>query len=301
MKLFRCVVEDNRDPERLGRVRIRVQGVHSARLSEVKTTEMPWSEVLGPIDAGNTLGSSTNVLVGTWGWALSLNDTFSEFLFLGTTKGIFSTVVASVDNKDIGFRDPSGRFPVRKNKPDNPLTYGEKQNPDITRDRVSVGTHVEPKDTASKATYPDNKVYEDHNGNIVEIDGTTGNSRIRVQHSTGARVEINSKGDITIQASSTGNIYQETPGLFAIGADGNLIIEGDVKIIGSLESTAEVRDHQGNLSSLRAQHDNNVAIQNANVSAYNSHIHGTSPTPSNSQTNESVDPKVKFTWVGAPL
>lgn len=296
MKLFRCVVEDNKDPEYLGRVRIRVQGVHSPKLSDIKTDELPWSEVMGPIDAGNTLGSSTNVLVGTWGYCMSLNDSFTEFVFMGTTKGIFKEVVSKIGEDEIGFRDPDGVFPIRLNEPDNPLTYGKKQNPDITQDRVQVDTFIEPKDTAKNAVYPNNKVYEDHNGNIVEIDGTPDNSRIRIQHSTGARVEINTKGDVTIQASKTGNVYQQTPGLFSIGADGGLIIQGDVKINGSVEAAGEVSDLLGNLSSLRASHDANVAL-------YNSHTHvdpqGGAVAPT---TNVGLpDPLVKYIWSGSPL
>lgn len=300
MKLFRCVVEDNKDPEYLGRVRIRVIGVHSAKFKDIPVSEIPWSDVLGPLDAGNTLGSSTNILVGTWGYCLSLNDSFTEFLFIGTSKGIFNNIPKTDGVDEIGFRDISGRFPVRENEPDNPLTYGKKLSPDITRNRVLVGEFVEPTDTSSKSTYPDNKVYEDHNGNIIEYDGTPGNSRIRIQHSTGARVEINKKGDITVQASKTGNIYQETPGLFSIGADGNLIIEADVKIIGSVQCTGEVRDYEGNLSSLRKRHDDNVSIQNLNVALYNSHNHGSSG-PNNSFGVELIDPRAKFVWVGAPL
>lgn len=302
MKLFRCVVEDNRDPLKLGRVRIRVLGVHNPKTKYVKTEELPWSESLGPIDAGNTLGSSTNILRGTWGWCLSLNDSFTEFLFLGTTKGIFKNLpTTDEDGDNIGFRDVLGKFPVRLNEPDNPLTYGKPLYPDITRDRVKVGDYVEPKDTSFESTYPDNKVYEDHNGNVLEVDGTPGNPRIRFQHSSGARIEINTKGDIILQSSKAGNIYQETPGLFALGADGNLIIECDVKVLGSVECTGELRDFEGNLSSLRAQHDANVEIQNQNVAAYNLHVHGTSPVPNNIQINEIKDPKIKFVWVGTPL
>jgi len=297
MELFRCVVEDNKDPEHLGRVKIRVEGVHTKDLELVALTDMPWSDVLAPLDAGNTLGSSTNILIGTWGYCFNLNSTYTNFLFIGTTKGIFTS-------KEVegGFRDPNGKFPVRLNEADNPLTYGKKLEPDITGDRVSRDGFTEEKDTAYLATYPNNKVYEDHNGNIVEIDGTPNNSRIRIQHSTGARVEISNDGDITIQASKDGNIWQETPGLFTVGADGNMVIDCDLKVTGSLETgttitsgtditaKGDVADSLGNLSSLR--------------DIYESHGHpykaGTTPSVSDAPP---VDPKERagdFNWVGTP-
>ena len=300
MKLYECVVEDNRDPEHLGRVRIRVLGVHSPNLEEVKTEELPWSRVLHPLDQGNTFGTSTNIKVGTWGWCFSLNSTDTEFLFIGTSKGIFNNITETFDGNNIGFRDPSGEFPKRKNLADNPLTYGEKLTPDITRDRVRVSEFKEDSDTASNAKYPDNKVYEDYEGNIVEIDGTKGNPRIRVQHASGARIEISKDGDITIQASDKGNLWIETPGLFALGADGNIIFEGDLKVVGNVEVVGDISDKIGTLDSLRQAHD-------ANVAAFNSHTHMYSPgsgtpTPTApSNVPENPDPKVKFVWTGTPL
>jgi len=296
MKLFRCVVEDNKDPEHLARVRLRIQGIHDPKLENVKTEELPWTECLNPLDAGNTLGSSTNVLVGTWGYCMSLNYSFTEFLFIGTVKGIFTgaPVETNAEGNDIGFRsqDTDYKFPTKFNEPDNRLTYGKLQEPDITQDRVQVAEFKEQSDTATDAVYPNNKVYEDHNGNIIEIDGTKNNSRIRIQHSTGARVEISTDGDITIQASKTGNIWQETPGLFAIGADGNMIIDCDVKITGSLEAMGEVSDLEGNLSSLRTAYDAHNHITTATI--------GASATLGILSIPVSPDPRIKFIWVGTP-
>lgn len=227
VNMLRCVVEDNKDPEHLGRVKLRVIGVHDAVLENIKTEDLPWSRVLNPVDAGNTLGSSTNVIQGTWGYCVSLNDNFTEFLLMGTVKGTFTEIPSATDDNgnDIGFRDPDGRFPVRLNEPDNPLTYGKPLTPDITQPRVKVATEIEPVDTAHNAKYPNNKVYEDYNGNIVEIDGTDGNARIRVQHSTGSRLEINVNGDVTI--SSTSNIWMK----------GTINIEGDINLSGDIIGT----------------------------------------------------------------
>lgn len=300
MRLYECVVEDNRDPKHLGRVRLRVLGVHSPNRSEVKTEELPWSRVLHPLDQGNTFGSSTNIKIGTWGWCFSLNETDTEFLFIGTSKGMFNEVVTEIDGEPIGFNDPNGKFPKRKGLADNPLTYGEKLNPDITRDRVQVETFREPEDTAGNAKYPDNKVYEDYEGNIVEIDGSEGNPRIRVQHASGARIEINKKGDITIQGSKTGNIWMNTPGLFALGADGNLIFQGDLKIVGNLQVVGDISDIQGTLNSLRTQFDANVAIFNAHTHLYNPGPSPAVPTPPPS-VQEGPDPRIPFVWTGTPV
>ena len=305
--LYRCVVEDNKDPKHLARVKMRVIGVHDKRLELVAVEDLPWSDVLNPIDAGNTLGSSTNVLIGTWGYCVPLNESLTEFLFIGTIKGGFAEKppIADEDGNEIGFRDPSGTFPQRLNEPDNNLTYGKLQANDITQPRVQVDEFIEPNDTAQNAVYPSNKVYEDANGNIMEVDGTPTNPRFRFQHASGARIEINVDGDITLQSSPKGNIYQDTTGLFAVGADGNLIIDCDVKITGSLECGGEVADLEGNLSSLRSQHDINVGIWNSHTHTYVTSsltpVLTTAPTnPVNTPIIEEVDPRLRFVWVGKP-
>jgi len=300
MKLYECVVEDNKDPEYLGRVRLRVLGVHSPKLKDVKTNELPWSRCLHPLDQGNTFGTSTNIKVGTWGWCFSLNETDTEFLFIGTSKGIFNEVTTNIEGEEVGFKDPDGKFPLRKGIPDNPLTYGKKLDPDITRNRVQVDSFTEGPDTASDSKYPDNKVYEDYEGNIIEVDGTKNNPRIRVQHSSGARIEISKKGDITIQASSQGNVWIETPGLFALGADGNIILKGDLKVVGSIEATVDISDKMGTLDSLRTQHDVNVIAFNSHTHLYNPGSGDPTPTVI-PNAPESPDPKTKFVWSGTPL
>ena len=313
--IFRCVVEDNLDPLMIGRVRLRVQGIHSAKLNEVSTENLPWSEVLSPIDSGNGLGSSTNILIGTWGFCTPLNDSFSEFLMLGVSKGIIpEPVTVDFDGDDIGFRDTreEALFPIENTRPGNPLENGSVNNENPVQDRVQVDSFTETADTSSSAVYPNNKVYQDHNGNLVEIDGTPENSRIRIQHSTGARVEISVDGDITIQASANGNVWQETPGLFSIGADGNMIIEADVKIVGSLEVSTEitagsnissggdVTDSIGNLDVLRTAHNDHVAVFDAHTHPITGGSSAPGPTAV-TPTPGIPDPTGRwgdFVWVG---
>lgn len=241
--LYRCVVEDNKDPEHFGRVRLRVVGVHDKKLKFVPVDTLPWSDVLNPIDAGNSFGSSTNVIQGTWGYCVALNESHTEFLFIGTIKGVFKEQPQKqIDGNDVGFRDPDGVFPKRLDTPDNKLTYGAPQDDDVTQDRVKVFTDIETDDTAQNAKYPKNKVYEDMSGNIMEIDGTDGNSRIRIQHSSGARIEINKDGDITL------------------ATDGKVWIKGDLKIEGDILLSGDIIGDAGktNISLVNHTHTGNL-------------------------------------------
>ena len=46
---YRAVVENNADPKQLGRVQVRVFGIHDSG-SGVSTSALPWAEVAGGTD-----------------------------------------------------------------------------------------------------------------------------------------------------------------------------------------------------------------------------------------------------------
>ena len=61
---FVGVVEDRQDPQKLGRVRVRVIGLHTHNKEDLPTADLPWSMVaLSPTDAGiSGLGQSPSFL-----------------------------------------------------------------------------------------------------------------------------------------------------------------------------------------------------------------------------------------------
>jgi hypothetical protein len=314
--LFRCVVEDNKDPEYLGRVKIRVLGVQSAYQMDVKTEELPWSNVLQSPDRTNILGTSTSIPIGTWGYCLALDDAFTEFLYLGSIRG----KIPKPDKKDpsnnfVGFRsfhidppvylpkeedivlvpfdpcypynpdpeappvelpdlypvDPCERleideevyedeeeypngsegveyyFPREPEAPCNPMEIPGEHKTKYTPIVIDAGPVMEgeqvfeePEDTNENVEYPYNKVYEDMNGNVIEIDGSKYNPRIKVTHASGSRLSINCQGDISVQGGENGNIYVETPGFLGVKAASNMAIECDVRINGNLDVTGNI-------------------------------------------------------------
>ena len=63
------VVEDNNDPLRLGRVRVRVLGWHTEDKSEIPTDSLPWAAITMPANSPSMSGkgwSPTGILQGTW-------------------------------------------------------------------------------------------------------------------------------------------------------------------------------------------------------------------------------------------
>jgi|TARA_R110000822_G_scaffold35982_2_gene101298 hypothetical protein len=56
MRWFIGIVEDNLDPLKLGRVRVRIQGLHSESLSDIPLKDLPWAQVILPTTEGGISG-----------------------------------------------------------------------------------------------------------------------------------------------------------------------------------------------------------------------------------------------------
>lgn len=86
---FVGIVEDNKnDPEKLGRIRVRIYGVHNAYLSDVPTEKLPWATVLVPGTYGGVSGvgrSPTGIEQGAMVFGMFMDGKHSQNpLVLGT-------------------------------------------------------------------------------------------------------------------------------------------------------------------------------------------------------------------------
>jgi hypothetical protein len=108
-------------------------------------------------------------------------------------------------NTDIGFRDPSGIYPVegRMNEPDtNRLarnenidwTVVEKKRKNILKCETALYGYWQEPPTPYAAKYPHNHVTETSSGHIFEIDDTPGHERIHTYHKAGTFTEIHPNG-----------------------------------------------------------------------------------------------------------
>jgi hypothetical protein len=110
LRHFIGVVEDRNDPEKLGRVKVRVYSIHNESKSEIKTKDLPWAMVLQPNNpATSGIGySGTGLVEGTWVFGLFLDPVdFQNPLILGALHG--KPTIGP--NKDAGFNDPKGKYP----------------------------------------------------------------------------------------------------------------------------------------------------------------------------------------------
>ena len=207
-KHFVGVVEDRFDPEKLGRLRVRVLGVHTSNKNKIATADLPWAScVLPTTSAGiSGLGQSPSFIVeGAWVWGYFRdgNSLMQEMVIVGTLPG----KPAELGNTDSGFYDPNFRldkdgepttisvYPKEMAEPDtNRLAVN---NPDLqhgslsqriidqinnnnipTADFDEVGSNIAASDTDNwsqpaityNAVYPYNHVFESESGHIKEYD-----------------------------------------------------------------------------------------------------------------------------------
>lgn len=85
---YRAVVENNVDPEKFGRVQVRVKGIHDDG-DGVSASALPWAEVSGGTDFGlvNGVGITSVLRIGTMVWVFFNNDDFNYPIVFATIKG----------------------------------------------------------------------------------------------------------------------------------------------------------------------------------------------------------------------
>ena len=125
---FIGVVEDRADPLKVGRVRVRCLGYHSAKTEDIPTEDLPWASVMMPVTAGGNsgIGVSPHFLIeGTWVMGFFRDPAKQEPVIMGALPGFNSTstansIIASSGgnekgggtSKGGGFRDPKGVYPT---------------------------------------------------------------------------------------------------------------------------------------------------------------------------------------------
>lgn len=227
---FFGVVEDRQDPLKVGRLRVRIVGVHTQDKQALPTADLPWALCVLPITASGISGignSATGLLEGSWVFGFFRDGHFrQEPVILGSLPGKPTELA---DNRR-GFYDPNEIYPKYKDEPDvNRLAVnakdadGNETNPSLsltirretritgiaTADynsmvaadgeltQASDGTVWNQPEIPYNALYPYNHVYESESGHLQEFDDTPGAERIHIRHRTGSSIEYHPDGTRT--------------------------------------------------------------------------------------------------------
>jgi len=133
---FVGVVEDRKDPQTLGRLRVRCLGYHSEGLDKLPTADLPWAHVMNPITSATVSGigqSPLGAVEGTWvvGFFQDGGDA-QQPIIIGTLPGK-PTELPDTESK-LGFQDAvNGAYPKYKDETDvNRLSVNDKDLPHST-------------------------------------------------------------------------------------------------------------------------------------------------------------------------
>jgi len=267
---FIGVVEDNNDPDKLGRVKVRAYGHHSSSLNDIPLELLPWATVMAPTSDTSMQGQGEfrKIEPGTWviGFFLDAEEK-QQPVVMGTLKG----KPKDPANVNQGFYDPSGTNPQKKvdhsghgtdkdgndystdtkfiesdvnrlarNETDlshTVLTTKEESRSKTIPIANSDETFDEPASTYA-AVYPNNNVMETASGHIKEYDDSVGTERIHEYHRKGTFYEIDADGNKVTRI--VGDNYQIVAGKEFVNVKGdvnltidsncNTLIKGDWNI-----------------------------------------------------------------------
>ena len=119
---FVGVVEDRNDPSALGRVRVRCLGYHTADVTDLPTTDLPWAHVMHPVTdpCMHGMGNTPSFLVeGSYVVGFFRDPEKQQLVIMGTLPG----VPEEEADPSKGFNDPRGANSVQDHYKGDPV-YG---------------------------------------------------------------------------------------------------------------------------------------------------------------------------------
>ena len=267
---FTGVVEDREDPLEMGRVRVRIFGLHTDDTTKIGIEDLPWANVMMPVNSASISGigiTPTGLVEGSWVVGFFADgENAQDPIIMGSLPG------KSVQplNELKAFKDPNSKYPRWFNETDlsrNARASTWKDTPAYATRYSSliskVDTATPPKlDTTQldkaasyyeRATwsepeprngiggyYPFVHTYETESGIVREFDDTPSQSRIHEYHPSGTFYEIYPDGKRSTKV--VGDNFEIVIGSENILVRGkrNITIEGDAKQLIKGDYTVEV-------------------------------------------------------------
>ena len=237
--LYFGTVEDRMDPKEMGRVRVRVFGVHSAdKINDIPTASLPWAPVMNPTTTPGTsgLGQTPFLAPGSWVIVQFLDRELQSPIVMGTVHGFPD----NKPNSENGFADPTGTFPRRIDESD--VARRARGTNELLKQPIGS----EPIDPYN-AKYPYNHVFHSESGHMIEMDDTPGHERVQVYHRTGAFIEIHPDGAMVVHSGAHYNSSQKLEinvtdnASINVGGNLNALVEGTTTLSSFGNITAETK------------------------------------------------------------
>jgi hypothetical protein len=247
---FTGVVEDRIDPLQLGRVKVRIFGIHTDDTTKISTEDLPWANVMMPANSASISGvgiSPTGLVEGSWVVGFFADgENAQDPIIMGSLPSKSTQPLTELKS----FKDPEGRFPRWFNETDvsraareqtwkSHESYADRYTARVTGvetatkplldtttnkttgETRSTWSEPEPRDGFS-GLYPYVHTYESESGIVKEYDDTPNATRIVEYHPTGTFYEIYSDGKKV--SKIVGDHYE------IIIRDENILVRGNQNI-----------------------------------------------------------------------
>jgi len=210
MKLYYCIVENNIDPDKAGKIQLRVIGKHTENRDDdtqnnyLPVEDLPWANLLSPTTSSNISGQCDIAVpaIGSVG-ICSYMDVDEQFPIL---IGTIPKILVELPDFNQGFSDPSGTNPISDLVGESQisrLARNENIDQTIIQDKTDNveenvdcnGTEFSEPVTDYATVYPQNRVIETASGHFFELDDTTDAERIHLFHKSGTFDEYHTNGD----------------------------------------------------------------------------------------------------------
>ena len=250
------IVEDIKDPLKIGRTKIRVKGVHTESKQQLPTNDLPWAAPMHPITSAAYEGigyGGCGVVKGSQVVVIFRDPgEFQQPIVIGTLPGLFAGDPESEirPNKESDL----GRFAtnnlIKK-------TIVQKKRDNVQKVTSEVVNFEEPP-TPYATEYGESDVYMSRTGHIQEFDDTKDKERIHIYHRSGTFTEIHPDGTTVVRVEGdvfeirkkNVNIYTEINNQEFIGGNSNENIVGnETRHIGGNEVETIVGNETRHISS----------------------------------------------------
>lgn len=221
---FFAVVEDNIDPLKAARVRIRCHGIHAKDAATLPVSMLPWASVMFPTTSNEKAISDMKIGTTVFGIFIDGDEMQVPFV-MGVVPGISVSDNATTVSQQATERDSPQKALKAYNRKTGIVGIG--------------GTFEEPVDP-SNPVYPQNHAVLTDGGHVFELDDTEGSERIQIFHKKGSYVEFHPDGTVVLK--SVKDNYSITAGNEFVSVSGNvnMVVNGNVglKVGGNVDIDA---------------------------------------------------------------
>lgn len=227
---FLGIVEDNLDPEKSGRVKVRCFGLHTENLNKISTDSLPWALV--GVSTNSSSSDIGSISIGTCVYGIFLDAMEQQIPFV---TNVVPGLHIGINNK-IGFNnfkenppkegDHTGNIHSRVHNIPDRVYYAD-------RDSANGANISEPKQKR-KPKYPSNIATVTDGGHIIERDDTPSQERLCIQHIDGSYIEMNQEHNMILKTINDMMVFCQNYNQ-SVEKDRNIAVQGNdnLKVMGN--------------------------------------------------------------------